>query len=1312
MATLVLAAAGAAIGGAAGGAVLGVSAAVIGQAAGAIVGGLIDQAILGPGQQAVSRGKASSLRIQGANEGAPIPRIYGRMRVAGHVIWSTRFHEHASRSGGGGKGSGPTVTDHSYTISFATALCEGPIDGIGRVWADGKPLGMDKLHWRLHSGGEDQGPDPLIEAVEGWAPAYRGTAYLVFEDLDVGRFGNRAPQISVEVLRAPRIPAVGSTPEAGLDLAQIVRGVALSPGTGEFVYATERVQVIEDEGKSRVANVNTSAGKADALVALDQLEEQLPAARAVSLVVSWFGSDLRCGRCTMRPGVEYRETETAPAAWSAGGADRASARLVGRDGQDRPVFGGTPSDASVIALIAEMNDRGLEVMFYPFLLMDVGPGNGLPDPWGWNAEQSVYPWRGRITTDAAPGQPGSSDMTAGAADEVAAFFGAAAVSDFAVAGGAVVYSGPEEWSLRRMVLHYAHLCKAAGGVHAFCIGSEFRALTQIRSGRTAYPAVEAFRTLAADVRAVLGAGVKLSYAADWSEYFGHQPQDGTGDRIFHLDPLWAHPAVDFIGIDYYAPLTDWRDGYDHLDAAMARSIYDLDYLSSRFAAGEGYDWYYASDNEREAQIRTPIIDGAHGEDWIWRSKDILNWWRRPHHDRIDGVRVAQPSAWTPQMKPIWLTEIGCGAVDKGANQPNVFIDPKSSESALPHFSSGQQDDLMQRRMLQAAAKHWGDAANNPISQIYGQAMLDLSRVYVWTWDARPWPEFPAQTEIWSDGANHALGHWLTGRVNSGSLAAVVAEICAAAGLMAFDVGDLDGVVDGFAQGQVQTAREALQSLMLGFGFDAVESGGVLTFRMRGRAPVAQIDDAEMLAPEAGSDRVLELTRSAASEAPAKVRVGFVRANGDYQDGVEEAASSDEAARAVMGSDLPIAMSRGAARAIAQRWLRETDAARERARFAVSSALLALEPGDVVRLPDAGGGDFRIDRITDGAGRMIEATRIDGALYALKVLPGEDGAAAPASSGDAVGPPGYRLMDVPWVLFGGSADTAFAAVWSDPWPGSVSVWSSDRDDGYERAALTAAETSVGRLLDPLPRSDPWKWSRTGSVRVRMLSGSLASADEIAVYNGANLCALSTVDGRWEMLQFRDAVLEPDGSWRLSRFSRGLAGTEPLIADPAPAGSTLVMLDALVVRLELPDGVEGLERHFRIVPSGADLSDESVAHAIWTWEASGRRPLAPVHLAAVDAASGDVAVSWIRRSRIDNDSFFAGAAPLGEVSERYRVRLHDAAGALVREVETTAPEWTYAAADKAADGLTGLITFAVAQVSESYGPGFEGKAIYSA
>ena len=137
--------------------------------------------------------------------------------------------------------------------------------------------------------------------------------------------------------------------------------------------------------------------------------------------------------------------------------------------------------------------------------------------------------------------------------------------------------------------------------------------------------------------AILGPDTRIGYAADWSEYFGHQPGDGSGDVFYHLDPLWASPAIDFIGIDNYMPLSDWRDGAGHADRA-AGSIYDLAYLKGNVAGGEGYDWYYADTAGRAAQDRIPIRDGAYGEDWVFRYKDLVSWWSRPHFNRPGGAR--------------------------------------------------------------------------------------------------------------------------------------------------------------------------------------------------------------------------------------------------------------------------------------------------------------------------------------------------------------------------------------------------------------------------------------------------------------------------------------------------------------------------------------------------------------------------------------------------------------------------------------------------------------------------------------------------
>ena len=257
-------------------------------------------------------------------------------------------------------------------------------------------------------------------------PAYRGTAYVVFEELPLERFGNRLPQLSFEVFR----PILD-----GESAESLVRAVTLIPASGEFAYATDIVRREGGDGETSAENVNAEPDAADLAVALDRLEACAPKVESVSLVVAWFGDDLRAGHCRIRPGVEVSAKSTTPENWSVDGVGRGAAHLVSRDDQGRPAYGGTPSDSAVVQAIQELKARGYRVTFYPFILMDVPPDNELPDPYSDHAGstgQPAYPWRGRITCSPAAGYAGSPDKSAGAATQVAAFFGEAEPSDFDV----------------------------------------------------------------------------------------------------------------------------------------------------------------------------------------------------------------------------------------------------------------------------------------------------------------------------------------------------------------------------------------------------------------------------------------------------------------------------------------------------------------------------------------------------------------------------------------------------------------------------------------------------------------------------------------------------------------------------------------------------------------------------------------------------------------------------------------------------------------------------------------------------------------
>ncbi|MGD9801187.1 MAG: glycoside hydrolase/phage tail family protein, partial [Parvularculaceae bacterium] len=1090
--------------------------------AAAYAAGVAERLIFGPRKRTVEGPRLDAFTIQSSTEGAGVARVFGRARISGQLIWAANFKETASETteSSGGKGgrlaaSKTTVREYLYSLSFAVGLCEGPIDRVARVWADGKPFDLSRVNHRVHRGTPAQTPDDLINAVENGAPAFRGLAYIVFEDLPLKDFGNRIPQLSFEIEKS-----LGEDDPDALENA--LEAVTIIPGSGEFVYGTTKTTREIEEGVTRVENVNNNDGVTDFSASLDALSSAAKNLKAASLVVSWFGDDLRAGNCALRPGVETYDKTTTPAPWRGGGVSRGEARLVSMiDG--RPAYGGTPDDTGVIEAIVAMKARGLAVQFHPFILMDVAPGNGSPDPYG-GAEQAAYPWRGRITV-------GANDGTAGAAADILGFFGTAAPSDFTVANGAVSYSGPNEWSFRRMILHYAHLCAAAGGVEAFLIGSELRALTTARDHTGAFPAVAALKSLAADVKSVLPAA-KISYGADWSEWSGVTRSDG---RFFHLDPLWADPAISFIGVDYYPPLSDWRDGFDHADLNAGRkSRYDRDYIAANIEGGENYDWYYASEADRDAQARTPITDTTYDEPWVWRAKDIRNWWKNAHYDRPNFVRSPGATAWVPRSKPIRLTEFGCPAVDKGANAPNVFVDPKSSESALPYYSSGARDDLMQRRTLEAVHAYW--RANNETSG--GVKLIETNRFYVYAYDARPYPFFPARADIWGDGPNWERGHWLNGRLTRAPLDALVAALCAEGGGAAVDASALKGTLAGFVVDRPLSPRQTIDPLADVFQFDMIETETGLRFQSRGNASVAALDKNSLV--DDGKAAFIA-TMGQKSDLPTAVRLGFIDETGDYLPAIAEARLPHGGDAREIGLELPAVMDEASAAARARSILADAAVMRETASFTLPPSFAALEPGDAVSVTiGAVTRDWRILSLADGAARKAEVARIAPAVYEAPVATG--GFKIPAAAAQ-FGKPAFELMNLP--LLGEDDDEAapYFACFADPWPGAVALYR-----GASLAATATARAVMGKLDAPLSPGVSGRWIERG-VRVRLSYGALSSRAPEEVLAGANAAAVEGAAG-WEVLQFRDATLGSDGVWTLKGMLRGQNGTEEEAAAGAP------------------------------------------------------------------------------------------------------------------------------------------------------------------
>ena len=663
-------------------------------------------------------------------------------------------------------------------------------------------------------------------------------------------------------------------------------------------------------------------------------------------------------------------------------------------------------------------------------------------------------------------------------------------------------------------------------------------------------------------------------------------------------------------------------------------------------------------------------------------------------------------------KPIWFTEIGCPAIDRGSNQPNVFFDPKSSESAVPHFSDGYRDDLIQRRTLEAIIDYWAPAAgNNPTSSVYGAPMIDTARVFAWAWDARPFPDFPLREDIWSDAPNHERGHWLTGRLGQVTLAALVRQLCEDAGLAQIDVEGLYGpnaVVRGYVVDRIMATRAMIEPLMQAYRFDAYESGGVLRFVLGGRSASALLAQDD-LALAGDGDIAFEVTRSQETELPRAVKITYLDERSEYRAATAEGRRLTGASAGVLDFTVPAVLDQAYARGLAELALHDLWLARETGSAELPPSLLYLDPGDVVELTMAGptgtqNHRLQLSEIDSGLTRKARfKSRGDPEVYTAPRYAGREGRIGEVP---VFGPSTVAFLDLP-LLTGTETDPQSPRIAAHqlPWPGSVAIYRGDATAGFSRIVDVTSPAVMGELTSDLAAGPPWRWDRANRPTVLLYSGELSSAAETAVLGGANALAVEGAGGQWEILQFMTADLIGPGEYRLSGLLRGQRGSEGEMAALALAGARVVRLDPQALRT-LPLSLEQRLREFtyRYGPGPHAYDHFTFAETTRAFEGRALRPYAPVHVRAARDGGGGIQLTWTRRTRIGGDIWDNADVPLSEEVERYEVDVMDGA-AVKRTLGSTTTSAAYAAADEIADfgSPQTNLTLQVFQLSAVYGRG---------
>lgn len=1286
------------------------------------------------------------LRYMKSSTTAPISRISGRFRIGGNVIWATRFREElvTENLDSGSKGGRPSssVITHQYYVSLAIGLCEGPVYDIRRIWIDGKELADTEVVIRKYYGDHTQQPDPKIVAVEGAAntPAYRGLAYIVFEDLHLEPYGNRIPQIEAEVLVADA---------ASMNrLENRIGCVELSPAGGEFTCGTTNVYTKVDD--SRIYKNRHVLNTSDLASSLESLKGLAPNCTQIVLPVAWYGSDLRCTETHVQPKVESADTVTYPYSWVVSGVLRAAADTVSQNSAtDKPYLLGTPADRAVFEAIEYIRGAGFDLVLMPMLMLDIPPGNELTDPYDVKPNQAIFPKASLVTISPSVGAVGTPNNTAEARTQIEAFFGTCVPEDFTTYTGhlddsrgdgftiegvaldnsswytdpqdddepiqrnTVIYEGEPEWSYRRMVLHYAALAASTeAGINGFVIGNGLRNLTSARDDLGNYPAVAELKQLAADVRTVLGSSCTLTYAADFFEWHSLQ-SNNSQDIAFPLDDLWSDDNIDVVAITYTAPLSDWRNTPDHLDALIAQSIYDLEYLQYNVFGGEYAHWVYLDDDMRLQQQRTPIDQDLYAsENWVLHIKDIGSWWSNSHHERAGGLRSISPTSWVPSSKPVWLMSVGAPALNLGTNHPDWKYSSDRAWEDPPPNSNGNRDDYLQRQALKAYLNAWENAGDerNPVG------MVALDKICIREWDMRPYLGYTDNIEDWVDSDYKRLGHNLNDRLGLPEVADHIVSTLSHANINAEDIitTNVHGMIAGMGISDPSSLRVLLEPVMFAYLLHFFESAGKLHFTSKGSGPIASIDYNYLVENANGSQQPsgpVTVVRESASGLPNQVSLSFVSDDSSYEPAVAKYYNSAGLHTTVSSSSINLLLDYAYAEDLCSRFMREMYVSRSKLTFKMPPSMLRFDPTDVLDLNVYGRTHtIMIDDVLDAYEREVSAVAYDSEVF------NQFTSAAPSTRAlhtIAVPNTNIQIMNLPMLTSRDSPAGVYFAAAGRPWGvGTIIRRSLDNSD-YLLDTIVSSPSIMGITNFDLPVGIAAIMDNASELHVSVNTvGTLSSVSKMQLLNGRNVGALfHSEQAQWEIVQWQNAEETGASRYKLTGLIRGCLGTEHVIADVLPAGSTFVVLDVNSIK-QSSGGTELLGRDVYweySIPTFIE-TDMNVRVIRSTVKGFGYRPYSPCQLKGVrNYDNNDVDLTWIRRTRI-GDVWDNSDTPLNEEYERYRVRIYEGVSgdtiirtAYVADISS----YTYTSADQISDwgSHPTTIRFGVSQLSAVFGYGIE-------
>jgi hypothetical protein len=542
---------------------------------------------------------------------------------------------------------------------------------------------------------------------------------------------------------------------------------------------------------------------------------------------------------------------------------------------------------------------------------------------------------------------------------------------------------------------------------------------------------------------------------------------------------------------------------------------------------------------------------------------------------------------------------------------------------------------------------------------------------------------------------------------------VIGEVCGWIGVTA-DVSELTQECRGYqmTQGDARAIVEPILDLL---DVDAVPHGFTTLFRVRGDTPTPTVQVGSLVR-EAGAQPYTALN-GPETDHPQRITLTFADPNADLQKNTASFARDEQAttSQRITTIDLStVVLEPDEAKGMVDRFgMRQWNERGLVNATAFTLQQLATEPGDVLWLMlDEVPWSVRLTKWTLQQGRIaVEFKRDDPSLHDESGLPG---APMDGHTPEAIVVPVPSLggvIDTTLLDDGDNAVNPLVYFWAGPYvsggsfPGGV-VYEYDADSGdYEELGTVESSQAAtwGVTTGALGNvATPWLWDRGSSLTVTLLNGSLTGCTEAEAGADATLNeALVGKDGRWETIQFTNAVNNGDGTWTISNFLRGRRGTE-WACGLHQAGDTFILASALR-HAEIGLSAVGVSSTFKEQTIGRN--PEVAAATSLTFTGASLKPYAPARIGWTTDGT-DLTGTIIRRTRIGGAWVGGTTIPLGETSEAYEVDVYHGSTFKRTIAVTGTNTFTYTAAQMAADGnsVGSPPPVNLYQISDSVGRGY--------